>query len=130
MEAVTRKQALSVILELFECHFGSEKGSGDMYAEFMERMGLSVWDDECEKCIKEPPGEFEFLLALGVQPQEFYDLMPGLNPRIFDDLMELYHLTPPAERKEDGQQTNTQQTLPAAGAEPPLADGTLQGNVG
>ena len=111
MEAVTRKQALKVILELFECYFGSEKGSDDKYYEFMERMGLAEYDYDNEKCTKDPPGEFEFLLALGVQPQEFYDLMPGLNPNIFDDLMEPYHLTPPTERKEDGQQTNTQQRI-------------------
>ena len=113
MDAVTRKQALKVILELFECYFGSEKGSDEKYYEFMERMGLAEYDDNYET-ISQPPGEFEFLLALGVQPQEFYDLMPGLNPTIFDDLMEVYHLTPPTERKGEGQQNNNQQSIPAS----------------
>ena len=81
IKPVTREQAIKVINTLFEEHFGSEKGSNDAYFEFMEKMKFVEFDDD-GNTIGEAPGQYEFLIALGVQPQEIVDVL-GINHQIF-----------------------------------------------
>lgn len=93
---VTRKQSIKIINELFEEHFGSDKGSGEAYVEWMERMGLAEFSEDDMTTVVNPPGQLEFLMALGVTPQELVDTL-GINHRIFPkQFCALYRMKKPA----------------------------------
>lgn len=88
IKALTREQAIKSICELFERYFGVEKGSAEMYQDFAEDLKLcEPWDGEGEyKKENMPPDYNEFLLALGVKPQEIIDIT-HINTKCFDENM-------------------------------------------
>lgn len=84
IEPITRKQAIKALLALEDKAFGHDKGSGEMYQEFCELMGLcEEWDGESEtKEENWAPGFWELLMAIGVKPQEIVDI-GGINNLCF-----------------------------------------------
>jgi hypothetical protein len=98
-DPVSRKAAIKTIDQLFETHFGSEKGSTEAYVDFMEQRGFCEFTDE-GGVDKEPPCQYEFLLALGVTPQELVDVL-GINHKIFTkDFCDMYNAKKPVGSKQ------------------------------
>ena len=94
---IMREQAIRSLDHLFEKVFGSDKGSREAYEEWATNEGLcEEWAGEEDITDQmRPPGTLEFLLALGVTPQEIVDVI-HLNPEIFDQqICDAYGMTPP-----------------------------------
>lgn len=83
---ITRIDAIKVINELFERYFGNDKGSGELFWEFMEDMGLCEYDYDTDTVITDSPSQDEVLLAMGVQPQELIDIL-HINPNCYTEEM-------------------------------------------
>jgi hypothetical protein len=82
---VTREKAIKAINELFDRHFGCDKGSGEDYQEWAEDMKLcEPWDGEGSFTEENyPPGQWDILQAIGVTQDEIIELL-GANPAIFE----------------------------------------------
>jgi hypothetical protein len=97
MEIVSRTDAIRAIYEVFERHFGNDKGSGDAWMVFCEDLGFCSWDDEADDWADDNPvpSKQELFLAAGVAPQDIVDAM-HINPDCFPDEMCLaYNHAPP-----------------------------------
>jgi hypothetical protein len=94
MKKITEEQAVKALEQLMEIHFGHDKGSGEMYQEWAENVGLckSIWEeypdgDWPSEFDNDPdyqaPSCYELLMALGISPQKLVDTL-HINPKIFD----------------------------------------------
>ncbi len=86
---LTRNNAIRALVEIFECYFGAEKGSGEMYQEFAEDLHLcEAWDGDMGSSMAPeslPPSMWELLAAAGIHPDHFTEAC-RINPLIAADL--------------------------------------------
>jgi hypothetical protein len=100
LKPVTRKQAVAAILEMFDRWVGCEKGSSEMWSAFCEDMKLiPEWDGKAGTEVA-PPSPEEFLLALGVVPQEMVNVK-GYNPGVVfpAEMCEAYGVPRPTRKR-------------------------------
>lgn len=106
MKPLTRKEAIECIEQLFERYFGCDKGSDELYFDFLESMGLVTFDLDTGDMVEDVwPGQSEFFLALGVQPSELIDIF-GHNPSCYTkEMCEAYNVKEPP-KSEEGERHN------------------------
>lgn len=109
-EIIKREKALKVLFDFCDFTFGNDKGSGMAYLEWAENNELCKQYDEYTKKLEEnedaavsemieaeysPPDWIEILIAAGINPQELYEAIPGINPECFPaEMCEAYGFKP------------------------------------
>ena len=89
-EPIDKIKAIKAIYEIFERYFGNDKGSGDMYCDFVEDMELfdPEWNEETGGYENDdlPPRVEELMISAGIKPQDIFDAL-NLNVHCFPDEM-------------------------------------------
>ena len=100
---LSRANAIRAIWALDSEHFGTEKGSGEVYADWCARNKLcsdpmELPETYCGEIPLKylPPGWTEVMVAAGIHPSEIVEAIPELNPKMFpEDLCDVYEVRPP-----------------------------------
>ena len=103
VDRITREAAIKALLSLEDRAFGHDKGSGEAYQEWAERLGLCPdWDGESRVRDEDMPPNFEeLLMAVGVSPQEIVAIA-HINPKCFPPQMCRAYGFSPVRRKRRG----------------------------